>query len=411
MDDHTVAALNSRLLEQILRVLMLTPSSDLGPNDRNSHWGCPTLLWGESAVGKSTRIYTVGTSLDIPVETIFGSALEPPDVGGALVPVVDPANPLDPLVRRVPALHQIQEVLNYKHGILFLDEMADAPVAVQKAYQGAVSTRMFGSHKLPRGIRILAAANAQEQGGLYRLGPPMANRFAHFELGKPSMSKFQQFVEKPGDRAVLPGDTLPKLEAMVRENWTVLYEGTASMFVQFLLQNPQLLHSRPADPIRSSRAWPSPRTWTAAIRAMTVALCIGEDQEVIDAVVAGLVGGPAAHEWSTYRNALDIPTYEQIIEGWRPDPNRLDIAYLAYAGVRRELVKSRVSKRKLDGLEVRKVWKSIKLAQTKGLLDIALPVADELVTYREAAEDPETSQIFADAYRAKSRVNVTQGYQ
>src|SRR5262249_52026671 len=68
-------------------------------------------------------------------------------------------------------------------GILFLDELAQAPPLVQAALLQLTLDRRIGEYELPDGWVVIAASNRQEdRAGAHRLISPLLNRFLHLGL-------------------------------------------------------------------------------------------------------------------------------------------------------------------------------------------------------------------------------------
>jgi hypothetical protein len=68
-------------------------------------------------------------------------------------------------------------------GILFLDELNSAPPSVQASAYQLILDRAIGEYTLPKGWKIIAAGNNEEDHGItYKMAAPLANRFIHLEL-------------------------------------------------------------------------------------------------------------------------------------------------------------------------------------------------------------------------------------
>src|SRR4029079_8083765 len=68
-------------------------------------------------------------------------------------------------------------------GVLFLDELAQAPPLVQAACLQLTLDRRVGEHELPAGWSVIAASNrAEDRAGTHRLISPLLNRFVHLDL-------------------------------------------------------------------------------------------------------------------------------------------------------------------------------------------------------------------------------------
>lgn len=68
-------------------------------------------------------------------------------------------------------------------GILFLDELVQAPPLVQSACMQLVLDRMIGDYRLPDGWHIIAAGNREgDKSGAHRMNKALANRFIHIDF-------------------------------------------------------------------------------------------------------------------------------------------------------------------------------------------------------------------------------------
>jgi MoxR-like ATPase len=140
---------------------------------------CP---WGDPGIGKSALIHAAASADDVPSETVIGSLREPSDSAG--LPVVG-----DDGVRMEPPAWA-KRLKEAGAGFLFLDELSTATPAVQAAMLGVALERRVGELQLPRGVRIVAAANPPERAaGGWDLSPPLANRFLHVAYSPASTSR------------------------------------------------------------------------------------------------------------------------------------------------------------------------------------------------------------------------------
>ncbi|WP_202947367.1 MoxR family ATPase [Zavarzinella formosa] len=68
-------------------------------------------------------------------------------------------------------------------GLLFLDELAQAPPLVQAACLQLTLDRRLGEYELPEGWGVIAASNrSEDRAGTHRLISPLLNRFVHLDL-------------------------------------------------------------------------------------------------------------------------------------------------------------------------------------------------------------------------------------
>ncbi|MGB0712628.1 MAG: AAA family ATPase, partial [Gammaproteobacteria bacterium] len=192
----------------------------------------PVMLWGPPGVGKSQMIAQVASRHDVAVIDIRLSQMEPSDLRGI------PFRSGDLVEWAVPAL--LPDVDRHgEKGILFLDEITSAPPAVSAAAYQLILDRRLGEYAIPEGWAIFAAGNRQgDRGVTYTMPAPLANRFSHFE------------VEAHLDDWV---------------SWAYA-NGMDERVIGFLRFRPELLFD--FDPAHNPVAFPSPRSWEFAHRAL-----------------------------------------------------------------------------------------------------------------------------------------------
>src|SRR5262249_20893877 len=142
------------------------------------------------------------------------------------------------VVWSVPA--QLPEVERHgPRGILFLDEITSAPPTVSVAAYQLILDRRLGDYRMPEGWAIIAAGNRQgDRGVTYQMPAPLANRFAHYEL-EPDLDDWIAWAHE---------------------------RGVDQRLIAFLRFRPDLLFD--FDPARYTVAFPSPRSWEFANRAL-----------------------------------------------------------------------------------------------------------------------------------------------
>ena len=116
--------------------------------------------------GKSTAVFSLGKKYEVPVKDVRLSQLESVDLRGL------PAEENNKTVWRVPSFFPTDPD---SIGILFLDEINKGDSSVQAAAYQLVLDRQLGDYILPKGWRIVAAANPNGD----MLEEALANRFIH----------------------------------------------------------------------------------------------------------------------------------------------------------------------------------------------------------------------------------------
>jgi hypothetical protein len=233
----------------------------------------PAFVWGPPGIGKSSIVAQVAERLGVEFLDLRLALLDPTDLKG--IPFFDPESrqgvwappsflPTDPESR----------------GILFLDEINSAPPAVQASAYQLVLDRKLGEYELPEGWSIVAAGNREnDRGVVYRMPPPLANRFVHLEL---------------------------EVELGEWKRWAY-GAGVSPELIGYLSFEPERLFA--FDSTGGEKAFPTPRSWSFADRMLRSGL---EPEALLEAV-AGAVGREAA---------VGLMSFLQVRERL-PDLNRL----------------------------------------------------------------------------------------
>lgn len=232
----------------------------------------PAFIWGPPGVGKSDVVAQVAEDSKLELRDVRLSLLDPTDLKGFPVPDL-----VKKLMRWLPA-----DFLPTKgKGLLFLDEMNQAPQAVQGAAYQLILNRKIGDYKLPDGWSVLAAGNRTSDRSIAHAMPAaLANRFVHLD--------FDINVEEWN------------VWAMNNEIHTDI-----RAFIKF---RPNLLHS--FDSATNPRAFPSPRSWSFVNSLYKSSLSQDEEFEL----VKGTIGEGASAEFSGFvRLIKDLPTVDQIL--------------------------------------------------------------------------------------------------
>lgn len=259
----------------------------------------PVMLWGPPGVGKSQIIADIAAAYGVRLIDIRLSQMEPTDLRGI------PFRVESRVEWSVPALLP-EERRHGSSGILFLDEITSAPPTVTAAAYQLILDRRLGEYTLPAGWAIFSAGNRYgDRGVTYVMPAPLANRFTHFDI-EPDLGDWVAWAHTAGiDERV----------------------------IAFLRFRPELLFD--FDPARNPVAFPSPRSWEYAHRALSK---FESAPELLLDALQGCVGLAAGVELKAFIDHMrELPDIDAIARGESTHmPNGLDLQYgVAQALVRR----------------------------------------------------------------------------
>ena len=262
----------------------------------------PVMLWGPPGVGKSQIIAQIADKHQVPLIDIRLSQMEPTDLRGIPFRLNDRVEWAIPSMLPDAARHG-------PTGILFLDEITSAAPTVSTAAYQLILDRRLGEYFIPDGWAIFAAGNRQgDRGVTYSMPAPLANRFTHYEV-----------------------------EAHL-DDWVAWAHGRDidERVIGFLRFRPDLLFN--FDPAHNPIAFPSPRSWEFAHRALKKFI----DMPVLlrDALQA-CVGPAAGIEVKAFVDSMDqLPNIDDIVQGKDSHvPAGIDLQYgVAAALVRRAVL-------------------------------------------------------------------------
>jgi MoxR-like ATPase len=249
----------------------------------------PVMLWGPPGVGKSQMVAQVAAKHGAPVVDIRLSQMEPSDLRGIPYRVEGRVEWAPPSM--------LPHAGDPPQGILFLDEINAAPPSVSAAAYQLILDRRLGDYRVPEGWAIFAAGNRQgDRGVTYTMPAPLANRFSHFE------------VETHLDDWVA---------------WAY-QAGIDERLIAFLRFRPELLFD--FDPAANPVAFPSPRSWEFAHRALQK---FGEEESLLLDTLKACVGPAAGIELHAFVANLErMPDLDAIVLGEEvAAPQEIDLQY------------------------------------------------------------------------------------
>jgi len=252
----------------------------------------PVMLWGPPGVGKSQVVAQIAERHNVPVIDIRLSQMEPSDLRGI------PFRSGDNLVEwAVPSMLPNEERHGPK-GVLFLDEITSAAPTVSAAAYQLILDRRLGEYRIPGGWAIFAAGNRQgDRGVTYSMPAPLANRFSHIEFET-------------------------HLDDWVAWAYTNEIDERVIAFLRF---RPELLFD--FDPSHNPVAFPSPRSWEFAHRALKK---FGDTPALLVGALQACVGPAAGIELKAFIDNLDnLPDIDAITAGDDavPVPKETDLQY------------------------------------------------------------------------------------
>ncbi len=250
----------------------------------------PVMVWGPPGIGKSQLIADVASRHGVPIIDVRLSQMEPSDLRGI------PFRTEGRVEWAVPALLPDSD-RHGSSGILFLDEItAAAPTVSAAAYQ-LILDRRLGDYSVPNAWAIFAAGNRQgDRSVAYAMPAPLANRFSHYEL------------------------------EVNLDDWVVwaYTNGIDPRLIAFLRFRPDLLFD--FDPASNPIAFPSPRSWEFAHRALRK---FGDRADLLLGSLQACVGPAAGIELNAFiENLNNLPDIDAITRGDDiPVPASIDLQY------------------------------------------------------------------------------------
>ena len=266
----------------------------------------PVMLWGPPGVGKSQMVMQIGASLELPVIDIRLSQMEPSDLRGI------PFKQGDKVEWAVPSI--LPDAGEHGDaGILFLDEINAAAPSVSAAAYQLILDRRLGNYKVPAGWAIFAAGNRQgDRGVTYAMPAPLANRFSHYEVD------------------------------LNLDDWVAWAHRAAidERIIGFLRFRPELLFDY--DPAQNPIAFPSPRSWEFAHRALQK---FDAFPDLVSGSLQACVGEAAAIECHAFIQSLDkMPDLDRIVAGEQLEaPDEIDLQYAVASALVGRAVRARDS--------------------------------------------------------------------
>lgn len=258
----------------------------------------PVLIWGSPGLGKTAVLTRNADAWGRHLETVIGSVREASDFMG--LPIE-----LDGQVHYSP-LAWAKRLAGAPKGLLYLGELTTSAPSVQKAMLRVVQERWVGDLHFPDSVSIVADANPVDQAvDGWDLPAPVSNRFVHL----PWTFNPEQWLSG----LVVGFANLPvqALDAGLNDNPVAARVRVAASVAAYLRGNPARINPGPPDdghgaidPEKAGGAWPSPRSWTNTVEALSHLQDDDENAEVL--LVKGGVGEQAAREYMAWKMTTDL---------------------------------------------------------------------------------------------------------
>jgi len=266
----------------------------------------PVMLWGPPGVGKSQIIAQVADKQSVPIIDIRLSQMEPSDLRGI------PFRENNIVEWAIPAM--LPDAKRHgEQGILFLDEITSAPPSVSAAAYQLILDRRLGSYEIPEGWAIFAAGNRQgDRGVTYTMPAPLANRFSHFDV------------------------------EVNTDDWVAwAYKNNIDdRIIAFVRFRPELLFD--FDPAHNPMAFPSPRSWEFAHRALQK---FEHQHDLLLGSLQACIGQAAGIEVKAFVDNLDqLPDLDAITRGEDVvAPKEIDLQYAVATALVGRAIRSKES--------------------------------------------------------------------
>lgn len=266
----------------------------------------PVMLWGAPGVGKSQMVAQVAGNHDVPLIDIRLSQMEPSDLRG--IPFRDG----DEVEWAIPAMLPNAK-RHGERGILFIDEITSAPPSVSAAAYQLILDRKLGEYEIPDGWAIIAAGNRQgDRGVTYSMPAPLANRFSHYEV-EINLDDWVAWA--------YANDIDDRIIGFLRFRQDLLFE---------------------FDPSQNPVAFPSPRSWEFAHRALQK---FGDMPDLLLGALQACVGKAAGVELRAFIESLDqMPDLDAIVKGEEvAAPDEIDLQYAVATALVGRAIKAKES--------------------------------------------------------------------
>ncbi|WP_294957960.1 MoxR family ATPase [Sulfurovum sp.] len=236
----------------------------------------PVFIWGAPGIGKSSIVRQIAEEKEMVFLDLRLSLLDPTDLKG--IPFFN-ADTQEGVWAKPSFLPSESD----SRGILFLDEINTAPPAVQASAYQLILDRRVGEYELPKGWSIVAAGNREnDRGVVYKMPPPLANRFVHFEM---------------------------EVDFEDWKSWAYR-NGIDASLIAFLAYDKSMLFT--FDPLSNEKSFATPRSWEYVDNIIKS----GIEKELILDSISGAVGREAAVGYLSFRKVMnELPDLSAVLDG------------------------------------------------------------------------------------------------
>lgn len=315
MMDETVGMYDCRAIQ---RAAWLTPGS-------KGRWGLNLNWTGSVGTAKSAMIESLAREVGLQAIVVLLGQREPADLLG--IPIPDGNG-----FMRYCAPDFARKANDAPGAVIYLDEANYATPAVQGAAQRMILEGVVGDLALEPSVRFVMSMNPMSQAmsaGGQELSTAFANRMGHIPWIAPGVQQWSEWMlADAGDSPAEMGNIVAQ-QKRVLKMWPAAWAKARAAVTTFLRSHQSLLNIVPAP--RSpdaSGAFPTPRTWELATRAIASAEVHGLDPESARVFCAAFIGTDACNEYLSWREKNDLPDPEKILNReieFSHNPRRLDV--------------------------------------------------------------------------------------
>lgn len=267
--------------------------------------GRTPFLVGPPGVGKTDAVHQLGKKLGLPVEVRLLAQYEPSDFVG-LPHIFEDEKGRKRSKFAIPSTFDFD-----RPSILFLDEFAQADIAVQRAASEILFNHTFGGIPLAEGTLVIAASNRkQDRAGVSEVLGHNKSRMVTAHVSVNANQWIDWALRNGIDQSV------------------VAYISTKG--------NDALLPK--AD--HKAYSYPCPRTWTMVSDAIKLLQSGGMPESMLPSVVAGAIGATEAAGFVTFRETFEErPTMTEILASPqsakipKKHPDRVQVAIMVLSNL------------------------------------------------------------------------------